>query len=341
MQTITYSRVGNLEIKLDITLPPSPSIGTLPGVVHIHGGGMTTGARSGYDCWQWLKESTLSKGMIFMSADHRLIYPSTGFDIIEDMKALMKFISDPSFSEKYLTAGMSLDSSRIGVAGVSGGCYAARALAIYGEPKPKAIYLLYGMGGDFICDHWVADKGDTMFGPVPLTPRATLAHLLDAPSVPPTSESAIHAGPDLFADEQRRIGLSSYWLRTGELLDYVLGEPVSATLRALPYAERVAAVPERLRPALLETQIDASFPPTFLLHGDQDAIVPLSESQKTYDRLRELGAKAELEIVRGGEHALMAKAWPLEFCAGADEAHEKGMQFLERELFEDTTGTPQ
>ncbi|KAH9829381.1 Alpha/Beta hydrolase protein [Rhodofomes roseus] len=341
MQTITYSRVGDLEIKLDITLPPSPIIGTLPGVVHIHGGGMTTGSRSGIDCFQWLKDSTLSKGMIFMSADYRLIYPSTGLDIIEDMKALMKFLADPSFSEIYLPAGIYLDNSRIGVVGVSGGGYAARALAIYGEPKPKAVYLLYGMGGDFICDHWVADKGDAMFGRVPPPPRATLAHLLDATSVPPTSGCTLQMDHDCFADEQRRIGLFSYWWSTGELLDHVLGEPVSAMLRALPYAERAVALPERLRPALLETQIDASFPPTFLLHGGNDATVPLSESQKTYDRLREFGVKAELEIVPGGEHALMAKAWPLEFCAGADEAHEKGMRFLARELFEDTTGTPQ
>ncbi|KAH9916866.1 Alpha/Beta hydrolase protein [Fomitopsis serialis] len=337
MQTVTYSRVGSLEIQLDIRLPPSPTAGALPAVVHFHGGGMTTGARSGYDCWQWLIDSTLDKGMMFMSADYRLIHPSTGFDIIEDVKALMKFLADPSFSENHLPAGLSLDASRIGVAGVSGGGYAARAAAIYGEPKPRAVYLLYCMGGDLLCDHWVADKGDSIFNNAPPIPRTAVAHLLDAP-ISPTAGSALTPGPGKWHDEQGRMSLFPYWGHTGELLDYVLGEPISATLRALPAAKRAAAVPERLRPALLETQIDVSFPPTFLLHGDADVTVPLSESQKTVDRLRELGVKTELEIVPGGGHALMMQvAVPPEFCPGAAEAHEKGMQFLARELLDSVT----
>ncbi|KAH9829377.1 uncharacterized protein C8Q71DRAFT_718386, partial [Rhodofomes roseus] len=198
-----------------------------------------------------------------------------------------------------------------------------------GEPKHKEVYLLYGMGGDLL---WVADQGELTIERAPPFPREALAHLLDATMVPPTSGRALQPGTDRFSDEHRRIRLFRCWWHTGEFLDYVLrvGEPVSATLRALSYAERTAALAERLRPALLQAQIDASFPPTFLTHGDKDATVPLSESQKTYDRLRELGVKAELEIVPGGKHALMAKTWPLEFCAGADEAHERGLQFLAR-----------
>ncbi|TFY61267.1 hypothetical protein EVJ58_g4620 [Rhodofomes roseus] len=182
------------------------------------------------------------------------------------------------------------------------------------------------MGGDFLCDHWVADNNNLLSGRAPPVPREAVARLLDVPAVPPTSGSTLQPSPHRFGDEQHRIGLFSYWRDIGEFVDYVLGEPVSATLRALPYAARAAAMQERLRPALLEAQIDASFPPTFLLHGDQDAMVPLSKSQKTYDRLRELGVKAELEIVPGGEQALTLKTWPPEFCPGADKAPEKGLR---------------
>lgn len=52
MKTAIYSCVGDLELKLDILLPASPTAGTLPGIVHIHGGGMTAGSRSGLDCFQ-------------------------------------------------------------------------------------------------------------------------------------------------------------------------------------------------------------------------------------------------------------------------------------------------
>lgn len=276
----------------------------------------------------------LKRGCIFISVDHRLICPSTGFDIIEDMKALMTFLSDPSFSAVHLPAGLVLDVTRIGVVSISGGGYAARALALYASPKPRTLFLLYGMGGDFVCDHWVAPKdNNALFDAVSPVPRTFIAHFLDT-AVSPSSESILTIGREWFDDEQRRIALFCYLWRTGELLDHVLGEPVSAMLRMLPAKERAAAVPERLRAALLETQLDASFPPTFLLHGNADNIVPLSESQKTYDRLRELGVETELEIVSGG-HALVRSVSPLTFCEGADEAQEKGMQFLFRYLLDE------
>lgn len=282
-------------------------------------------------------DSVLDKGFIFISADHRLICPSTGFDIIEDMKALMNFLADPSFSTSHLPAGLSLDSTRIGVLSISGGGYAARALALYASPKPRALYLLYGMGGDLLCDHWVTAKDDdAVFDTVSPVRRSSIAHFLDT-TVTPSAESPMTIGSEWFDDDQRRTALFCYLWRTGELLDHILGEPVSATLRTLPAEARAAAVPNRLRPAMLETQLDASFPPTFLLHGDADNIVPLSESQKTYESLHSLGVEAELEVVPGGRHALVASVAPLEFCQGAKEAHENGMQFLRRHLLKDSS----
>ena len=96
--------------------------------------------------------------MIFLSADHRLVHPSTGFDIIEDVRALFAFLADPTFSQKYLPDDIQLDPTRIAVIGASGGGYAARAAALYAQPKPKAVFLLYAMGGEFPSDHWVSAK---------------------------------------------------------------------------------------------------------------------------------------------------------------------------------------
>lgn len=272
---------------------------------------------------------------MFISVDHRLICPSTGFDIIEDMKALMTFLADPSFSTEHLPEGLFLDATRIGVVSLSGGGYAARALALYATPKPRALCMLYGMGGDFVCDHWVAAKGDdALFDTVSPVLRSFIAHFLDN-LVAPSTASTMTVGKEWFEDDQRRVALFCYLWRTGELLDHVLGEPVSAMLRVLPVEERAAAVPERLRPALLETQLDASFPPTFLLHGDADTIVPISQSQKTCTRLRELGVETELEVIPTGGHGLVASISPFEFCKGATEAHEKGMQFLLRHLLDE------
>ena len=43
-QTFVYSTVGNLEVKLDLYVPPNAT-GTLPAIVCFHGGGLTVGDR--------------------------------------------------------------------------------------------------------------------------------------------------------------------------------------------------------------------------------------------------------------------------------------------------------
>ena len=93
-----------------------------------------------------------------MGADYRLLYPSTGFDIIEDMKALFSFLADPKFSQDHLPSGISLDANRIALVGASGGAYPAMAAGIHAHPKPKALLLLFGMGGDMLGDGWVKPK---------------------------------------------------------------------------------------------------------------------------------------------------------------------------------------
>ena len=274
----------------------------------------------------------MKRGFIFIAADHRLAYPSTGFDIIEDMKALFAFLASPAFNEKHLPAGLTLDANRIAIMGASGGGYVARVAALYAHPKPRAVFSLFGMGGEFLTDFWVVPK-ETHF-PYPQSERITaetVAPLLAHP--PPVASSA----PIWFTDgnpreETGRMNLLIYWWRSGELLDYVLGAPVSAKLRTLPYEERLAAIPVHLRPLVVEANLDKSFPPTILVHGLADNVVLPSESQATYDRLKELGVRAELITVPRALHGLLLEDDPNKMAPGADEAQERAMQFMEEEL---------
>lgn len=57
METITYSRVDNLDIQLDLYLPPglNECEGLVPALVHFHGGGMIAGCRKTLFFQQWLK----------------------------------------------------------------------------------------------------------------------------------------------------------------------------------------------------------------------------------------------------------------------------------------------
>ncbi|KZT64598.1 alpha/beta-hydrolase [Daedalea quercina L-15889] len=330
VQTVTYSRVGSLEIKLDIELPAHSTSGSLPAVIYAHGGGLVCGSRR--DVWlpEWFRDSVLKRGFIFISPDYRLIPPCTGFDIIEDIKALFRFLADPAFSASHLPEGITLDVSRLAIAGFSGGGYPARAAGLYAKPRPKAVLLFFGMGGDMLTDHWVAvkDKPMPIFGDA-VPPEDEMQAML-ASGFPPESDAPFVRQPDGSSlDVGRRWHLFPYWYRKGEFLDHVVGEPVSATLRALPPSERAAAVPAHLRPAVLETQLDATFPPTFLIHGTADRVVLLSESQVTYDQLKKFGVETEIVTVPDADHALLTPDFT-QPADGAAEAQEKAIDFLER-----------
>ena len=50
MKTITFSRIGSLDIKLDLYLPdPQHKTGPLPALVFYHGGGTVAGNRKDYN----------------------------------------------------------------------------------------------------------------------------------------------------------------------------------------------------------------------------------------------------------------------------------------------------
>lgn len=51
-----------------------------------------------------------------------------------------------------------------------------------------------------------------------------------------------------------------------------------------------------------DTRVNASAPPTFLVHTHEDGIVPASQSTLFYDALLEAGVEAELHIYGFGEH---------------------------------------
>ncbi|TFY58867.1 hypothetical protein EVJ58_g6144 [Rhodofomes roseus] len=280
-----------------------------------------------------MKELVLKNGAIFMAADYRLLYPSTGFDIIDDMKALFSFVSDPSFSENHLPSGVSLDASRIALLGGSGGVYPAMAAGLYAQPKPRVLLLLFGMGGDMLGDSWVMPKDGFMpFPGSESVTEASLAHLLERTPLP-ISDAPVKVQPDqTLRDDQNRMGLFMHWWRTGEILDYVVGEPISATLRALPASERLAAVPTRLHPAILQACLNSEFPATCLVHGEQDGIVDPAESKTTYNRLMELGVETELVLVPDAVHALMSPTNPAAPAVGAEAAYGKGWSFLFTEL---------
>ncbi|HEY2709785.1 MAG TPA: alpha/beta hydrolase [Caulobacteraceae bacterium] len=69
--------------------------------------------------------------------------------------------------------------------------------------------------------------------------------------------------------------------------------------RVLPGADLTAETAAIASPM---THVTAAFPPTMLLHGDADKVVPVSASRRFEEKLREVGGKVDLHIYAGLPH---------------------------------------
>lgn len=54
--------------------------------------------------------------------------------------------------------------------------------------------------------------------------------------------------------------------------------------------------------------VDAKDPPTLIVHGDADELVPLASGQSIYTALKNAGVKTDLVIIKGGDHGFSEPA---------------------------------
>ena len=83
-----------------------------------------------------------------------------------------------------------------------------------------------------------------------------------------------------------------------------------------PPAEAAAVSPVRFA--------SADDPPVLLIHGDQDALVPLSASESMHAALKAAGASSELIVIEGARHGFRG--------AAQEQAREATVAFFERHL---------
>jgi acetyl esterase/lipase len=73
--------------------------------------------------------------------------------------------------------------------------------------------------------------------------------------------------------------------------------------------------PAALAEASANTYVSASFPPTMLIHGNADTVVPVAQSLRMYEQLVDAGAKAELHVFEGMPHSFDQQSGPGRQCA--------------------------
>jgi acetyl esterase/lipase len=300
-----------------------------PVLISIHGGGIINASRRDEHLPAPIKsvstrllkshahterEAAAWSGTI-IAVDYRLLHPSTGHDILEDMAALLAFLPT-----------LPIAHDQLFFSGFSGGGYPLRLAAVLAAQeaqRPAPRFALrgwvsyFGMTGDMLLDYWLFPRGtshralDTSDIPAEQeTLRAAVAHWL-APGAEEISDCPYMEG--LEGRRADRGPLWEYWHATGTINDAISGEPgLSARLATLSYAERLAAIPAAHHAVFPQVYFAdpknaAHVPPLLLIHGDADDYVPYEESVTTLEALRAGRGRVELVTVPGADHGLQVE----------------------------------
>jgi len=103
-------------------------------------------------------ERLSGQGVAFLSADYRLLLPSTGHDVLEDILDLFAYIRNdlnPTLAEVTGSPKLKIDTGAIGIAGTSAGGLCAYLCAVHLSQKPRALLSMYGQGGECLVSAFI------------------------------------------------------------------------------------------------------------------------------------------------------------------------------------------
>jgi acetyl esterase/lipase len=262
--------------------------------------------------------------------------------MLEDVKDVFKFITTV-LAQPIGESKVTVDPSRLAVGGESFGSFTAYLAGVHVTPKPKAVVGLYGMGIQLLHPFYLLGRSKDVkqfimpFGaPLWPIPSPELEELFSATEVC-TGTAAGHdeRGQGLHPRQE----MFAFTLQMGNYLDWHTGTSgFSARLKkgyddstGLLSEEVIADIDEKTRQIFPELLLDSSFPPTFLIHGDNDSAVLLEQSQHAAKLLSGLGVENKLVVYPGGVHGFDGGAKAVD----GDEIFEKikGVEvFLQKHL---------
>ena len=261
--TCEYKYASGCSIKCDVY----PAQRGAPVAVCIHGGALMMGSRRGG--FPQLDMDMLRKeGYWLVSIDYRLA-PETKLEyIIEDVRDALDWVRE----EGAETFGY--DATKMIVMGISAGGYLALMTGTF-ERKPNVIVSVYGYCD--ILEEWYCK-------PSPFYCRQPLVDREDA------MKNGIHDYELSEGYVKNRGSLYLYTRQTGTWTSLVSGYDIAADRAKI---EKFCSV----------YNIADHYPPTMLLHGNNDTDVPYEQSVIMYNALKARGLTAELVTYEGGGHA--------------------------------------
>jgi len=269
-KTYTYKTAGALPIKADVYRLAGDEV--RPVIVWIHGGALIVGQRTGGPNIEQRKRY-LNAGYVIVSIDYRLAPETKLKGIIEDVQDAFKWVR---------TKGPELfkiDPKKVAVIGHSAGGYLTLMTGFAVEPRPQALIPFYGYGD--IDGDWYA-KPDPFYRKTrPLVSKE------DAYKAIGTKEIAEGSVPG-------RGNFYMYCRQNGLWPQLVTGHDPAKEPRAF----------DRFCPV---RNVTKAYPPTLLLHGDNDTDVPYQQSVDMARELRRVGVEHELITIKGGGHGFDGK----------------------------------
>jgi acetyl esterase/lipase len=258
-ETFTYKVVGDHKILADVYRVPGEEL--RPAIVWIHGGALIFGSRKSLPEDQL--KLYLNAGYTVISIDYRLAPETKLPAIIEDLESAIAWVFKEGPSR------FNIDPARIAVIGHSAGGYLTLMAGLRAGPVPKALVSFYGYGD--ITGPWYSAP-DSFYNQRPRVEKDI--------AFTSVGDSIVSNAP-AWAPGYSRGEFYLYCRQYGLWPLLVSGhDPHHEPECFLPY--------EPLR------NINGSYPPTVLLHGEKDTDVPFWQSVKMAGELHKHGIPFEL-----------------------------------------------
>jgi len=278
-KSFVYKKVDDLELISDVYLPGQLNLSYTPTViVHFHGGGLTSGDRNLLSPEYY--RQFLQENWIYISFDYRLAPETKLLDLWRDCEDHWKWLLEDL---PKLLQIREFDPSRIGMLGFSAGGYLALLSGYKLQPQPACIVNFYGIAS---IDSDQYTKPNENVPPEMKISEEVYLKLIEPRPI---------AGVPFFTADWKptpRFAVCGYLLQKGLFVKEVFGLDVQQ--------------PEELEKLYLwkpARHVTPSYPPTILLHGTKDTVVPFSESVEMVEALKKHGVEHQFVVVEGQGHA--------------------------------------
>ena len=218
----------------------------------------------------------LEAGFVVISIDYRLAPEAKLPQIIEDLRDAFRWVRETG------PQAFKIDPRRMAVTGGSAGGYLTLMAGCCVNPRPQCLVSFYGYGD--IVGEWYA-KPDEFYLREPAVPKEE--------AYASVGQVPLSGCTFLTKESDKRGRFYLYCRQNGLWCNEVAGlDPIKDLEALVPFC------PVR--------NVTKEYPPTMLLHGDQDTDVPHEQSIMMAKELARHGVAHELRILRGQGHGFEA-----------------------------------